>query len=92
MYYSNLSVKLRYSIITDSVEGMTTSTKSSQEITQALADNYLGVGSTPEGALAALTDDLLANRLHADDLGATHLEMMNAIGKILLEIMERSLA
>lgn len=84
--------KLQYGIITDSVEGMTTSTKSSQEITQALADNYLGVGSTPEGALAALTEDLLANRLHADDFGATHLEMMNAIGKILLEIMERSLA
>ena len=68
---------------------MTTTIK---DITQALADNYLGIGSTPEGALAALTEDLLANRLHADDFGASHQEMMNAIGKILLEIMERSLA
>ena len=79
-------------IMTDSLSTMTTTTTTVQEITQALADNYLGVGSTPEGALAALTEDLLANRLHADDFGATHLEMMNAIGKILLEIMERSLA
>lgn len=78
--------------MTDSLSTMTTTTTTVQEITQALADNYLGVGSTPEGALAALTEDLLANRLHADDFGATHLEMMNAIGKILLEIMERSLA
>lgn len=79
-------------IMADNLSTMTTTTTTVQEITQALADNYLGIGSTPEGALAALTEDLLANRLHADDFGATHLEMMNAIGKILLEIMERSLA
>lgn len=78
---------LPLSIMTDSVGGMT----KTNETAQALADNYLGIGSTPEGALAALTEDLLANRLHADDLGVPHTELLNAIGVILLEIMERSL-
>lgn len=62
------------------------------EITQALADNYLGIGSTPEMALVSLTDDLLNNRLHGDDFGASQLEMLNAVGTLLLEIMDRALA
>lgn len=62
------------------------------EITQALADNYLGIGSTPEMALVSLTDDLLNNRLHGDEFGASQLEMLNAVGTLLLEIMDRALA
>jgi len=59
------------------------------ETTKALADNYLGIGSTPSGALVALTEDLLNNRLSADDLGATPEELLFAIGGILLEIVDR---
>jgi len=59
------------------------------ETTKALADNYLGIGSTPSGALVALTEDLLNNRLSADDLGATPEELLFAIGGILLEIIDR---
>jgi len=58
-------------------------------MTQALADNYLGIGSTPSGALAALTEDLLNNRLNADDFGATPQELLLGIGNILLEIIDR---
>jgi len=59
------------------------------ETTKALADNYLGIGSTPSGALVALTEDLLNERLSADDLGATPEELLLAIGGILLEIVDR---
>jgi len=59
------------------------------ETIQALADNYLGIGSTPSGALAALTEDLLNNRLNSDDFGATPQELLCAIGNILLEIIDR---
>jgi len=68
---------------------MTTTTKAISDLTQALAENYFGIGSTPQSALAALTEDLLTNRLHADDFGVSHAEMLNAIGNILLEVMER---
>jgi len=55
---------------------------------QALADNYLGIGSTPQTALAALTDDLINNRLDPQDFALTPQELLNAIGLLLLEIME----
>jgi len=66
-----------------------------KEVTQALADNYLGIGATPETALAALTDDLLNKRLNANsarEWGVGADELMVAIGNLLLEIMDRSLA
>ena len=70
---------------------MTTST-TTQEVTQALADNYLGIGSTPALALASLTEDLAGNRLHAGDFGATHDGLLVAIGTLLLEMMDRALS
>jgi len=59
------------------------------ETLQALADNYLGIGSTPQGALASLTDDLLNDRLNPDDFALTQQEFLRAIGLLLLEIMEK---
>lgn len=69
-----------------------TTTQNTREIADALAENYLGFGSTPEMALVALTDDLLNNRLHGDEYYASQLEMLNAIGRLLKQIMDSALA
>ena len=76
--------------MTDSLSTMTTTTTTVQEITQALAENYFGIGSTPQTALAALAEDLAECRLNADDLEATHLEMLSAIGSLLVEIQRKA--
>lgn len=70
---------------------MTESTLIIKEVTKALADNYLGIGATPETALAALADDLINKRLNANsarEWGVGADEVMVAIGTLLLEIME----
>ena len=59
------------------------------EALQALGDNYLGIGSTPQGALAALTEDLVNDRLNPADFALTTEELLHAIGLLLLEIMEK---
>lgn len=59
------------------------------ETLQALADNYLGIGSTPQGALAALAEDLVNDRLSPEDFSLTPQELLRAIGLLLLEIMEK---
>lgn len=59
------------------------------EALQALGDNYLGIGSTPQGALAALTEDLVNDRLNPVDFALTTEELLRAIGLLLLEIMEK---
>lgn len=59
------------------------------EALQALGDNYLGIGSTPQGALAALTEDLVNDRLNPADFALTTEELLRAIGLLLLEIMEK---
>ena len=74
---------------------MTESALIIKEVTQALADNYLGIGATPETALAALTDDLINKRLNANsarEWGVGADELLVAIGTLLLEIMDRSLS
>ena len=68
-----------------------TTTYTAREIADALAENYLGFGCTPEIALVALTDDLLNNRLHGDKYDASQLEMLNAIGRLLNQIMDSAL-
>ena len=81
--------------MTDSMAGMTTSTLIVKEVTQALAENYLGIGSTPESAIVSLTDDLINNRLNAksaSEWGATQDELLMAIGTLLLEMMDRALS
>jgi len=61
------------------------------ETTQALTDNYLGVGSTPQSALAAITEDLINNRLNPEDFSLTTQELLRAIGFLLLEIMKQQI-
>jgi len=59
------------------------------EALQALGDNYLGIGSTPQGALAALAEDLVNDRLNPEDLSVTNQELLHAMGLLLFEIMEK---
>lgn len=59
------------------------------EALEALADNYLGIGSTPQGALAALAEDLVNERLNPEDLSLTAMELLEAIGLLLSEIVEK---
>lgn len=58
------------------------------EVADILAENYLGIGSTPDTALAALEEDIRENRLHADDYGVTREVLVLAIATLYARIRD----
>jgi hypothetical protein len=61
-----------------------------KQVSLALRENYLGLGSTPHGAFMSLTDDLRNNRITADDMDATCQELLQAIGELMAEITNQA--
>lgn len=57
-----------------------------EEITKALTEEYMGVGSTPKTAFESLVDDMINNRIDTESLECTESEIIMAIGNLLNHI------
>lgn len=57
------------------------------EVTDALSENYLGIGSTPQTALDALEEDIRNKRLRSADFGVSQEVLVLAIATLYGRIM-----